>query len=344
MRVSELEDRGNSDWDNYVYGSEQATVYHLAGWRSVLQDAFGLRCYHLVAQEGEQIVGVLPLLHVKSKLFGHFFTSMPGAICADGQEAAAALVRRAKELVTSSEASYLILRDSYCRWELPELVTNEDHCTLIVELPDNADRMWTGIDRRVRRYAKKAAKAKLRVMHGPDYLNSLYPAYSRAMRHKGTPTLGMRFFAKVMSEFPDCFTPMVVRQHDRVVGGGFVAFFRDTVYATWGGMLREFYDLRPNYILYWEILRYGCQNGFRCADLGRSEWDSGTYKFKRHWRAEPQPLYQQYYLNGISRPPPVGSAREDQAGYRLLARIWQGLPLPVTEWVGPQLRKQMPFG
>jgi len=70
-------------------------------------------------------------------------------------KAAAALVERAKELVKASRADYLILRDSHRKWHLPELVTNEDHCTLLVKLTDDPDRIWKGVNRRVRQSTKR---------------------------------------------------------------------------------------------------------------------------------------------------------------------------------------------
>ena len=344
MEVLELQDQDKAEWDEYVYDSPQATLFHLAGWRDVMEDTFGLRSRYLFAREGDQILGVLPLLHVKSRLFGHLFTSMPGAICAQDEETANALVERAKRLVKANRADYLILRDSHHKWNSPDLVTNEDHCTLVVKLFDDPEQIWRAIKRGARRSTKKAVRAKLEVLNGPDYLDDFYPAYSQAMRDRGTPTLGLPFFENILSQFPTHFTIMIVCHDGQVLGGGFVAFFRDTLYCTWAGMLRQFYDLGTNYILYWEILKYGCENRFQWADLGRSEWDSGAFRFKRHWLGEPRPFYQQFYLNGISQPPAVGGSRAADAQYRVFVRVWTHLPLSMAEFLGPRLRKWMPLG
>jgi len=344
MEVLELQDQDKEEWDKYVYDSAQATMYHLAGWKDVMEDTFGLRSHYLFAKERDQILGVLPLLHIKSRLSGHFFTSMPGAVCAQDNETARALVERAKELVKASRADYLIMRDSYRKWNLPDLVTNEDHCTQAVELSDDPAQIWKRIDKGVRYQIRQAIKAKLEVVIGPEYLDDFYPAYSQAMRDLGTPTLGLAFFRNVMRQFPAHFTTIMVRHDRKAVAGWFAAFFKDTVYITWAGMLRQFYKLHSSHILYWETLKYGCENGFQWVDLGRSEWDSGTYTFKKHWLSEPRPLYQQCYLSGISQPPVVGGAREDDAKYRLFVRVWRRLPLSMTEFLGPWLRKRMPFG
>ena len=344
MQVIELQERDERAWDQYVYGSPNAAIYHLAGWRHVMRDTFGLEAHFLMARAGGQITGILPLLHVKSTLSGHFFTSMPAAICADDESAAHALVEHAKRLVQAKRARYLILRDSRHRWDLPGLVTCEDHCTFVGKLCSAPDQIWGQLDRRVRQHTKKAIELGLEVMIGPECLGSLYPAYSKAMRDLGTPTLGLKFFQNVMEQFPGCFTTVVVHQNHEVLGGAFVAFFRDTVYNTWGGMLRESYNLRSSHIWYWETLKYACQRQFQWIDLGRSKLNSGAYNFKRLWLAEPQPLYQQCYLNGIDHAPAVGSSMEEDPKYNTFVRIWQKMPLSVTEVLGPQLRKRMPFG
>jgi FemAB-related protein (PEP-CTERM system-associated) len=344
MEVLELQEQDKQCWDKYVHGAQQATVFQLAGWKNVMEDIFGLRTFFLYAQEGDVIQGVLPLLLVKSRIAGNYITSMPNAICAQDEAAAQALIQRAKELVRASGADYLVLRDSYQKWNSPDLVTNEDHCTMVVELDDDPEHVWMAFDKRVRQSTKKAIRADVEVLMGRNGLEDLYPAYSRANRDMGTPTLGSAFFSKVLSEFPRHFTVMTVRHEGEVLGGGFVAFFKDTLYNTWGGVLRDSYDLRSNYILYWETLKYGCENGFQWADLGRSEWESGTYQFKRHWTAEPRPLYQQFYLNGSSQLPAVGSTRETDPRYRHFVSVWSRLPLPLTEVLGPWLRRRMPFG
>jgi FemAB-related protein (PEP-CTERM system-associated) len=344
MQVLELAARDKANWDAFVHSSDQVMVYHLAGWKDVMEETFGMETCFLFAREGDQILGVLPLLRVRSLVSGRFLTSMPGGLCAQDGQAAAALLGRAKELVREHGAKYLILRDSLRKWEDPELHTNEDHVTLVVKLSPDTERVWRGIKKRARQLTNQAVRGGVEVMNGTDSFEELYPTYLRTMRDKGTPTLGLGFFRNIMSEFPDYFKFFVVRHDERILGGGFITPFKDTIYCTWGGMLREFYHLRPNHLLYWETLKYGSENGFQWLDFGRSLRDSGTFVFKKNWGAEPRPLYQQYYLNGITEPPAVGGSREDDAQYRLFTSAWRRLPLPLTEVLGPQLRKRMPFG
>jgi hypothetical protein len=136
----------------------------------------------------------------------------------------------------------------------------------------------------------------------------------------------------------------MVQNNHRILGGGFVAYLRGTIFNTWGGMLRQYYHLRPNYLLYWDTLRHGCQAGFQQVDLGRCLRDSGHYRFKKQWTAEPRPLYQQFYLHRTSQPPAVGGNRAGDVWYRLFVSLWRVMPLAIVERLGPWLRTQIPFG
>lgn len=344
MKVQRLQDDNKSEWDAYVSESAQATFFHLSGWKDVMEGTHGLQAPFLFAKECGQIVGVLPLFHIKSRLGGHYFTSMPGALCAQDENAAQALIERAKELVKASGARYLVLRDSHANRKLPELVTNKDHCTLVVKLSDDPDEVWQRIKRRARQLTNKAKRAKVTVKIGPNSMEDFYPVYARAMRDVGTPTPGVRFFRNVLAQFPGHFNLVTVRHRHDLLGGVTIASYKDSIYCLWGGMLRQFYDLYPNHLLYWETLRFGCANGLQWVDLGRSQWDSGTYTFKMNWGAEPRPLYQKFFLNGASRPPAVGNSMKGDAKYRLFFGVWKRLPLTATETLGPWLRKRMPFG
>lgn len=344
MDILNLNEHNKEEWDNFVWECSDTSHFHLGGWKTVLETAFGLNPQFLLAKDGDRVCGLLPLIPVNSRLAGRYVTSLPGGLCAEDEQSAELLIQAAINIVKEVQANYLILRDSHQKWDLPGLVTNEDHSTFLVELYEDPEKIWYGVNRRTRQSVKKAMRADLEVICSENFLEGFYPIYSQALKERGTPTQGITFFESLLHEFPSIFNILAVCHANQVIGGGFVAFFKDTIYNTWGGMPRQYYDLRPNYILYWETLKYGCENGYQWVDLGRSERDSGVYNFKKQWRGTPKPLYQQYYLNGIARPPAVGNQRADDFQYRLFTGMWKHLPITLTEALGAQLRKRMPFG
>jgi len=83
-------------WDDYVMRSSDARCYHLTGWKDVIEQSFGHTTWYLLSEdERGAINGILPLVHLKSQLFGNFAVSLPyfnyGGLCADKAEIGAQL-------------------------------------------------------------------------------------------------------------------------------------------------------------------------------------------------------------------------------------------------------------
>jgi FemAB-related protein (PEP-CTERM system-associated) len=332
-------------WDEFVNGTPESSFFHLSSWKKVMEDSFGLRCHYLSVMDGNELKGILPLVYVNSLLSGKYFTSLPGGICAKNEEVAQVLLEKAKQLVKSNKAKYLVLLDSEHKWEMPELVTTNDHVKFIFSLCDGPDEMWSRLGKRNRQKVRKAEKNNVDVMISQDHLEEFNRVYTLAMREKGTPVLGSSFFENMLKQFPENSRTIMVCKDCDMLGGWISAFFKDTIYIFWAGMLSEYYNLNTSHSIYWETMKYGCENGYQWLDIGRARINSGTYVYKSRWPAgETKPLYQQYFLNGIDQPPAVGGAREDNLTYQVFVKVWRRLPLRVTEILGPKLRKRMPFG
>jgi len=103
--------------------------------------------------------------------------------------------------------------------------------------------------------------------------------------------------------------------------------------------LREAFALCPNFVLYWEVIRFGCRSGYRVLDLGRSFRSAGTFEFKRQWGARPHTLPWIFLEARPGGPPPVD---RDASRFDALIRAWKKLPVPVANVVGPWIRRQVP--
>jgi len=77
VSVVELQSVDIARWDQFVTDCGTATFFHRAGWKTVIETAFGHRTRFLFAEVDGQIEGVLPLTEVKSYLFGHSLVSLP---------------------------------------------------------------------------------------------------------------------------------------------------------------------------------------------------------------------------------------------------------------------------
>ena len=100
-----------------------------------------------MAVENEKVVGILPLVQLKSLLFGNFLISMPyfnyGGVVADTQETMISLISSAHELSGELDCAHIEMRfDSEQAIELP---TRTDKITMLLDLPDDPEELWQNL-------------------------------------------------------------------------------------------------------------------------------------------------------------------------------------------------------
>ena len=86
------------------------------------------------------------------------------------------------------------------------------------------------------------------------------------------------------------------------------------------------------------MLEYACDNGYKYFDFGRSTPDEGTYKFKKQWGATPQPLHW-YDISLTGKPAP--EKETEKSKFSRAIQYWQKLPVSVTGFLGPMIRKHI---
>src|SRR5262245_60156365 len=103
----------SGEWDAFVRTRPESTGYHLWAWREVFERGLDHPCHYLTARENGRIVGVLPLVEVRSWLFGRALSSLPyvnyGGVLAEDDATADALVSEAGRLAEDLGLSYVVL-------------------------------------------------------------------------------------------------------------------------------------------------------------------------------------------------------------------------------------------
>ncbi len=329
-------------WDGYVMRSKDATFFHLIGWKDVMESTFNYTSCYLMAKEGEKTRGILPLFHIKSLLFGRFLVSVPfgvyGGICADNSEAAELLFEEGKKLATRLKVDYLELRNLNQNWH-NNLPTKDLYVTFRREIFEDLDKNMAAIPRKQRRMIRIGIKNGLHSKMEGDYLKDFFEVYAHSVRNLGTPVFPYSLFKNFMDVFGDCCKILSIWQHDRMVAGVMVFFFKDTVMPFYAGALKDSYKYAANDFMYWELMKYGCENGHKLFDFGRSKKGTGPYDFKIHWGFEPETLPYQYHLVKQGEVPNLSPANPK---FKPLIELWKRLPLPITKAIGPKFIKYFP--
>jgi FemAB-related protein (PEP-CTERM system-associated) len=330
-------------WDRYVAGHPLGTGYHAAGWRRVLEEAYGFRTNYLAARRAERVVGVLPLARVRKPLGGATLCSLPfssyGGVLADDQEVADCLLEHAAEMAQAERVRQIELRHLEPR---PfDLSTSSHKVTMWLDLPPSEEAAWSRLPSKIRTDVRRRIKDGLKVrLGGPEHLDIFYDIFARNMRDLGTPVYPRRFFASVLANWSGSSWIAVCTRGPDPVAAGLLLGFGSRLEIPWSSSLREARPLRPNVLLYWECIRHAVASGFSVFDFGRSTRGHGTHTFKRAWGPREVPLAWQYWLTN----PRTRVARNDPGNPRfaLAIAVWKCLPLFVTNRLGPALARYFP--
>jgi FemAB-related protein (PEP-CTERM system-associated) len=339
IQVKTLDDGAMRRWDAFVEAAPQATFFHRAGWKTVIERAFGHRCHFLYAERDGAITGVLPLAHVRSRLFSNALISTPfcsyGGVAAADAASESRLTQAAVELAQKLKVDYLELRDlepNNAGWPTKEL-----YVTFSKPLYPDDDSNFKALRTKQRNMIRKGRKAGLEVHHGAK-VAEFYPVYAESVRNLGTPVLPRRFFAQLKQQFDKDWDISVVTHEGRAVATAMSFYFRDQVHPLYAGSVWHARKLAANDFMYWALMQRAAARGASVFDFGRSKLDTGSYRFKKYWGFEPKPLPYAYYLVRAKEVPNLSPANPK---YTTAIKAWQRLPVPVTRVLGPWLSKSL---
>lgn len=341
--TTHLYNEDGSAWDAFVTSHQDSTNYHQYGWRKVVEKSFGHRTMYLAAtNRRNEICGILPFVQMKSRLFGSFLVSLPffnyGGLLISDDSAAALLLNASRKMLSGTGVDHIELRHLKRFDEV--MATKQHKVTMILDLKKNEEDQWSGLDAKVRNQIRKAEKSGLQaVTGGMELLDGFYTVFCRNMRDLGTPVYGLSFFRNVLEEFPDTTRILSVLHEGRTIASALLTWYRDVLEVPWASSTRDFRQLCPNNLLYWEAIRFAIGLGARTFDFGRSTPGEGTYKFKEQWGAKPVQLYWQYLLRDGDALPEINTKNPR---YQLAIHAWKRLPLMVTNLLGPHIVRCIP--
>jgi serine/alanine adding enzyme len=328
-------------WNTYVHAHPDACGYHQFQWKGVIERAFDHRCLYLTARRDGGIVGLLPMVEFRSRLFGRFAVSLPfvnyGGVLADDQSIAEQLAAAAVNVAGQRGWRHIELRHIARRF--PGWPARSHKVAMSRPLPADPESLWASIDRKVRNLVRKAEKAGCTAENGgPELVADFYRVFARNMRDLGTPVYTRRLFDLVLDTFRDDARVHVVRVGHEPVAAGVTIAYRDRVEVPWASSLRSHSDKSPNMLLYWTMLQHAIARDAAVFDFGRSTPGEGTFLFKRQWGAEPRPLVWEYLGERASLP----DRSPSNPRFRLAVALWQRMPVPIATWCGPHIVRNIP--
>ena len=343
IAVLPLQPHEHARWDAFVDTCPEATFFHRAGWQTIMEQGFKHDSYFLYAEQDGRIAGVLPLAHLRSRVFGSALVSLPFCVYG-GIAGGSAAVRQALDSAALALARRLGVGHLEYRWrEVPEETLDASwlqkplYATFRRPLLPDAEQNLLAIPRKQRAVVRKAMAAGLHSAIDYD-ISRFYPIYASSVHRLGTPVFARRHFSLLRTVFGDACDILTVYHGQQAQASVLLFYFRDEVLPYYGGGSVLARSTGANDFMYWEAMRRACARGYRLFDFGRSKLGTGAWDFKKNWGFAPQPLPYAYKLVRARALPEVNPLNPK---YALFIRAWRRLPLPLANLLGPHIVRQL---
>ena len=323
--------------ERFVARQADAQLFHNPAWSLGAERGCRQHAHCLIAEDGQGLRGLLPLTEMRSALFGSALVStgfgVGGGIIGDGvnELADAALALAAKLRVASVE-----LRGGPvpAGWEMREGV----YAGFVRDLPKDDEEILKAIPRKQRAEVRRAQTLGLQVRVGCSDadLADHYAVYSESVRNLGTPVFPRTLFRAMFDSWGEDADILTVTKDGRAIASVFSIYFNGAVHPYWGGGTAEARGLRANEHMYHALMRHAAARGCTRFDFGRSKLGTGAYAYKKNWGFEPEPL--RYAVRSVDGAP-LREVNPLSPKYRLQVQLWQKLPLPVANLLGPFLSR-----
>ena len=298
MIIRTYQDSDRQAWDEYVYKHPDAYHAHLIGWKDVIEKAYRKKPYYLLAEHAEQIVGVLPLVHIKSVVFGNQLVSMPyltyGGVLANEPATAEKLIKESITLAWNLDANLElrnVLTMNNIQFTSDQLFCHNSHLSMRLRLPESKDALFNSFQAKLRSQIRRPLKEGIIFkIGGAELLNDFYTVFVVNMRDLGSPVHSIALFINMFNCFADSVKTGVVYSDNKPVAAGIITMFNKFVEIPWASSLRKYNRLSPNMLLYWGLLEFATNNQYKTFDFGRSKEDASTYRFKKQWGSYPVEL------------------------------------------------------
>jgi FemAB-related protein (PEP-CTERM system-associated) len=245
---------------------------------------------------------------------------------------------QARRVAKENAVKFLELRSYRNIQPDPALIPKDLYVTFRQELYEDPEKNMLAIPRKTRAEIREGMRNDLEFRDSESNVDAFYQVYSRSVHDLGTPVFSKRLFANGLKEFGSDCRIFTVHWHDKVVAAVWTLFCNGEVVPYYGGSIREYNRLAVNNFMYWMLIRYGCEHGYKVFDFGRSKKGTGSFDFKKRWGMSMEDLPYQYHLERLKSMPDTSPLNPK---FSLSIQLWRKLPLPVANSLGPIISRHL---
>jgi lipid II:glycine glycyltransferase (peptidoglycan interpeptide bridge formation enzyme) len=156
-----------------------------------------------------------------------------------------------------------------------------------VDLLKNIDIIWKNFDHKVRKNVNKALASNLTLIIDPDgtYFEDFLSIYNTTLNRRAaleTYYFTESFFKKIINNMNKNFCFFHVLNNNKIISTELCLISKNNIYSFLGGTNSDFFHLRPNDFLKFEIIKWGLNNNKKRFILGGGyEKNDGIFNYKK---------------------------------------------------------------
>lgn len=329
-------------WSSYISSNPHANIFHHPAWSGVIASCYGYRPFVLVTTGGSgQISGGIPLMEVNSPLTGKRWVSLPFTdYCNPLYDHDEALQTMVRWLVNERVQKHL--KQVEIRWGLAwgeGVVQDIRLIRQTVPLDPDPEIVSARFERVHKQNARAASKRGVTLVWGHErqHMDLFYELQVETRQRLGAPVQPHRYFQTLASRLFELqlASVLLAYKEDECIAGLVLLHWGNTVIAKYAASKNDQWNLRPNNLLFWNGIRWSCENGYSVFDMGRTEIENqGLHRYKKGWGAEEEPLA--YSTIGAGKS--ISSNNDIQ---RLMSYVIRHTPDTVCRVMGELLYKHV---
>lgn len=306
----EVLDVSSPCWMEFAASCNEASIFHHPKWIQFLSD-----CYHYpaailaVSKQSGRINAGIPIIKIKSPITGSRWVALPFSdYCNplyDNEDALAHLIEWIGDLYRDRSSPRIEIR-----WKLPQtdLFQQENQFVLhTIDLSPDPDQVAKRFKRTHLQNVRNAEARGVQVIHGVDYahIKSFYQLQLETRKRHGVPVQPWHYFNLFWERIIQSGLGFVLLalKEDEIIAGMVFLNWNGTLIAKYAASHEDTLNLRPNNLLFWQGIRWGCENGCTIFDMGRTELaNEGLRTFKSRWGSQEVPLFYSYLSDKTVKP------------------------------------------
>ncbi len=342
--VDTLDDALHDRYTSFLSGRVDARFGHDLAWGKVLHNTYGVATRHLVALEGDRIVGGCPFFLCKP-LFGgaHYVTNPFPTYCgplADSDKALNALLRVVAEKTSSVDHAEVLAPVPLLNVEAGLLPFQETlDFTFKLDLKVGTDAIRKNLRTNFKRILNKSAKLQGMEIHvdtDGHLVDEFYKAYVNIYGHKhGFIPHVKKLFKNIFESFPKGDARLyMVRINGNYFGGIFTFWSFNEVYYAWSAVEPD-NEYQPAHSVIWKIIQDAVAEGYDWFNMGEApRAHESLILFKQGWGTEiSEPV--RYFIPGKTQEPSPRLFDRVSWAKKIIASLPSGV---ITTFLSPVIR------